>query len=232
MLAERERSPPPAPAGPRTDPAASGRPGHRIHTVARAGERDRAGTLADEIERVIHTVTNPAAQVAELAALATALAQAGEHDRAWMLADEAELFILTIDGPRSPAALAPLVTAWAQLGEYDRAEQLARTLTDPYWQAEALTQLVTVSAQRGAYDRAEQVVRIISDSHAQARALTGLVTALAKAGEHARARSLITACLGVLSWLGLPLTELSQVAPDVLRELADRWLASRGPAVT
>src|SRR5262249_2873283 len=74
-----------------------------------------------------------------------------------------------------PPAL-PLV--WATLGDLDRAEQLARTITNSYQQAEALAGLARAVAGIDP-DRAEQLARTITDPDRQARALAELAVAVA-----------------------------------------------------
>ncbi|MEX5638002.1 hypothetical protein [Parafrankia sp. FMc2] len=83
-----------------------------------------------------------------------------------------------------------LPAVWATLGNLNRAETLARTITDPYRQAQALTTLVGTLATAGHHDRAETLARTITNPALQAQALTTLVGTLATAGHHDRAETL------------------------------------------
>ena len=83
-----------------------------------------------------------------------------------------------------------LVVAWARLARFDHAEALARTITDPHFQAGALTSLVAAIAAAGDLDRAEALARTITDPGFQAPALADLATAAAQAGDPDRARRL------------------------------------------
>jgi hypothetical protein len=67
------------------------------------------------------------------------------------------------------------------------AGQTARSITDPYWQAQALAEVAGALAQAGQHDRAEQTARSITDPDQQAQTLAKVAGALAEAGQHDRA---------------------------------------------
>ena len=73
-----------------------------------------------------------------------------------------------------------LPTAWAVIGHLDRAEALARSITDPYRQAQALADLTGVVADAGDLDRAEVLARSVTDRGWQARALADLARVVAR----------------------------------------------------
>ena len=52
-----------------------------------------------------------------------------------------------------------------------QAEALARSITDPDWQAQALAALARMAARTGDLDRAEALARSITDPDGQAQAL-------------------------------------------------------------
>ena len=62
-------------------------------------------------------------------------------------------------------ALTGVATAAAQAGDLERAEALARTITDPPYQARALAGVATAAAQAGDLDRAR---RLVTDAEALA----------------------------------------------------------------
>src|SRR5665647_3574261 len=99
-------------------------------------------------------------------------------------------------GPaRHPERLASCldIAAQAKAGEFEAAQQTARSITDPYAQADALVGLVVVLAEAGAFEAAEQTARAITNPSAVVRAWTQLATTLAKAGNHRWARLLAEA---------------------------------------
>ena len=89
-----------------------------------------------------------------------------------------------------------MVSVIAQAGDPDRAETLARTIPDPYGQAEALTKASghRDRAGRRPGPRAETLARTIPEPDRQAGALAGLVTvASPQAGDLDRAETLARA---------------------------------------
>ena len=76
-----------------------------------------------------------------------------------------------------------LPAVWATLGQPARAEALARSITDPYGQAEALAAVAGALAGAGQYERAGAVARSITDPYRQAEALAAVTGALAGAGQ-------------------------------------------------
>ncbi|MFD8534422.1 hypothetical protein ACFV0L_44130, partial [Streptosporangium canum] len=69
-------------------------------------------------------------------------------------------------------------------------ETIARTITDPHYQAQALAALVEALAGAGQHEQAETIARTITDPHYQAQALAALVEALAGAGQHEQAETI------------------------------------------
>jgi hypothetical protein len=95
--------------------------------------------------------------------------------------------------------LARVARGVAQVGDVNRAESLARTVTDPRWQARALTGVARALAQAGDVDRAEAVARdteamagaaINPGLRARARALASVAEMVAQAGDLDRAEAL------------------------------------------
>ena len=88
--------------------------------------------------------------------------------------------------------------AAAASGDYDRAEQIARSLTDPYWQARTLADAATAAASgdrdraRWLTDEAERIARsIITHPNQQVRAVAAVAAAAAVSGDSDRARELM-----------------------------------------
>jgi hypothetical protein len=86
-----------------------------------------------------------------------------------------------------------LPAVWATLGQPARAEALARSITDPDWQAEVLVAVAQAVAAAGDHTRAEATARSITDPYRRARALVAVAQAVAAAGDHDRARQLASA---------------------------------------
>jgi len=59
-------------------------------------------------------------------------------------------------------------------GDLDRAETIARSITDPYQQAEALAAVAQAVADAGDLDRAETIARSITDPYQQVEALAAV----------------------------------------------------------
>jgi tetratricopeptide (TPR) repeat protein len=90
-----------------------------------------------------------------------------------------------------------LPATWGALGQPIRAEALARSITDPFSQAQALADLAQAVIDTGDHDRAttlaeqaETIAHTITDPYSQAQALTGLARAAADTGDHDRATTL------------------------------------------
>jgi len=130
---------------------------------------------------------------------------------------------------RNQAIPADLPALWVQLGQSQRGEALARSITNPYRQAEALTKVAKVLAKAGQPDRAltliidaEQAARSITDRiidiDEQLWALNMVAKALAEAGQWDRAeqaaRSINDLGIGAdaLVWVAKGLVEAGQ--PD------------------
>ena len=60
---------------------------------------------------------------------------------------------------------------------------MARTIADPYRQAEALTQVAGALAAAGQHQQAETMARTITDPNRQAEALTQVAEVLVGAGD-------------------------------------------------
>ncbi|MEV4281489.1 hypothetical protein [Actinoplanes xinjiangensis] len=82
-----------------------------------------------------------------------------------------------------------LPAVWATLGQPTRAEELARSITEPYWQARALTAVARAVAAAGDLSRAQQLIdqatilaRSITEAHQQAQAATAVVEVIAAIG--------------------------------------------------
>ena len=71
-----------------------------------------------------------------------------------------------------------------------RAETVARSITDPYWQARALTAVAGALARAGQHEQAETMARSITDPDRQARALTAVAGTLAQAGQYEQAAAI------------------------------------------
>ena len=87
-----------------------------------------------------------------------------------------------------------LPAAWAAIGHLDRAETLARSITNPYEQAQALAALARAAAQASDLDRAwalagqaEALARSITNPDRQAQALADLARAAASDLDRAEA---------------------------------------------
>ncbi|MEH0513399.1 hypothetical protein QBC31_22250 [Streptomyces sp. B21-079] len=102
----------------------------------------------------------------------------------------------------------------AAAGDHKRAEQIARTITNPYQQAEALAEVAgAVAAAAGDPERAEQIARTITNPDGQARALAEVAkfVALPRAGH------LLGEAFARGSWL-TPLPVLAKTYPqEVIR---------------
>ena len=68
-----------------------------------------------------------------------------------------------------------------------QAETVARSITDPDWQAQALAAVAGALAGAGQHEQAETVARSITDPDRQAQALAAVAGALAEAGQHEQA---------------------------------------------
>jgi hypothetical protein len=84
----------------------------------------------------------------------------------------------------------------AGAGRHEQAEAVARSLTDPYQQAEALTRVAGALAGAGQYEQAEAVARSLTHPRRQAEALTRVAEALAETGNaHSACRVAAAACM-------------------------------------
>ena len=90
-----------------------------------------------------------------------------------------------------------LPAVWAALGQDARAEALARSITDPYQQAQALQAVAEGLVQAGRHEQAtriatdaEAVARSITDPGRQAWALQAVAAALTQAGRDEQAEAL------------------------------------------
>ncbi|GIH09258.1 hypothetical protein Rhe02_73250 [Rhizocola hellebori] len=154
---------------------------------------DRATRIADEVEQIARTITDPYPQtlVLMLTDIATAIASL-DMDRARRFASYAEQVARAITGPydRTKAltgmatAIAGIDVDWA-VRLADQAEQTARTITDPYDRTKALTGIATaiagIDVDRAVRlaDLAEQIARTLTDADRQTWALTDATEAIA-----------------------------------------------------
>ena len=79
--------------------------------------------------------------------------------------------------PGRRETLASLAGAAADAGDLDRGEAIARSITNPYRQAEALASLAGAAADAGDLDRGEALARSITDPYQQARTLARVAAA-------------------------------------------------------
>ena len=91
-----------------------------------------------------------------------------------------------------------MAAAIAQAGDPDRAEALARTITEPYYEARALADVAAAIAQAGDPDRAEALARTITSPDARALALAEVAAAIAQAGDPDRAEAIARAITDVV----------------------------------
>ncbi|MCM3882284.1 hypothetical protein, partial [Frankia sp. R82] len=135
----------------------------------------------------------------------------------------------------------------AQAGEHDRAEQIAtaaeqiaRTITNPDWQARALAGVAGALAQAGEHDRAEQIAtaaeqiaRTITDPNSQAQALARVAGTLAETRHPTFGNSALGTALAAGDWRTLPFTAVANVSMKALRTIADAAVETQPqPAAT
>ncbi|MBE8520689.1 hypothetical protein ILP97_24920 [Amycolatopsis sp. H6(2020)] len=134
-------------------------------------------------------------------------------------------------GDRNTRIPAELPAVWERINQPDRAEALARSITDPYSQAQALTAVAWTAATAGNLDRAGRLARSITSPDRRAPALAAVARAAADAGDADRAGELITAAEQAARSIpdpypqALALAEVAQAAtasgdPDRAAELA------------
>ena len=101
--------------------------------LAAAGDLDKAITVAWSLD-------NPFDRLSTLIMLVRAAATAGDSARAVRLAGDVELLARAFDQPHERArALVDLIGAVSAGGRYEEAEQIADTLDDLDWKAQAMT---------------------------------------------------------------------------------------------
>ena len=150
--------------------------------LARAGQHEQAETMA-------RSITEPDERARALAAVAGALATAGQHEQAAAIASQAETAARSITYPDQAYALAAVAGALARAGRHERAETMARSVTDPGWQARALAAVAGTLAGASQHEQAEAVAHSITDPSEQAKALAAVAGALAGAGQHEQAET-------------------------------------------
>jgi hypothetical protein len=101
-----------------------------------------------------------------------------------------------------------------------QAETGARSITNPYWQAQALAAVAGALAKAGRHEQAETVARSITNPYWQARALAAVAKALAARGDTRRAYHVASAACAVGQWTTVLELVLS-LEPSALRVLTD-----------
>ena len=155
----------------------------------------RARELAAEAEDIARAFTDRREKVEALCDVAAVVAEVGDCGHALELAAEAQDIASTLaDSPHQPEAQRNVAAAIAQAGEHERAEALARSITDPYCQAEALIDVAVKIGNRDRFLRlaaeAEGIARTIGNPFQQARVLSDTARAMAQAGYRHRAKEL------------------------------------------
>ena len=110
--------------------------------------------------------------------------------------------------------------ALAEAGQHEQAETVARSVTNPYEQAQALTAVAGALAETGQHEQAETVARSITDPGWQAQALTAVAKALVARGDTSQARHVASAACAVGQWTTVLELVLS-LEPSALRALTD-----------
>jgi tetratricopeptide (TPR) repeat protein len=170
--------------------------------VARTGDAERAGVLAERAEAAVLDMPEPNRQAQALAVLSSVAANAGNTERAGMLAERAEAVASTITDPeRRVVALIPVVAAVAWAGDAERARMLAervqamaRDIPGPFERSKALAALMIEvgigNTEWADIEWAEAAAQTITDPVWLAVALPTLVVMSADAGDTERARTL------------------------------------------
>ena len=165
--------------------------------LADAGDLDGLVALATDSarhHRMLDATGGDAAALAEITA-AVALVSTGHSPD--LLAALRLAWYRDQLAARNTYMPAELPAVWATLGQPARADALARSKTNPYWQARALAMVAEAVARAGDHDRAralaadaERVARSITNPDEQAVPLAMVAEAVARAGDHDRARAL------------------------------------------
>ena len=132
-----------------TNPAMQANALANVATVlVQAGLQQDAADIATSAGHIARAITNPAAQANALADIATALALAGRRQDAADIATSAGHIARAIAIPAARArARAAIAAALAQAGHYEHATDIARSITNPYFRADALASIATTMAQ-------------------------------------------------------------------------------------
>jgi tetratricopeptide (TPR) repeat protein len=157
-----------------------------------AAEGDTPGVLGCALDRARHDRTRDlaggdASALAEISAAQRMILSSSVPDLTAMARLARHRDELTARNAWIPVRL-PAV--WARLGHAARAEELARSGSDPEWQARALAGVAAALAAGGRYDPAEELAASVSDPAERARAFGQVAAALAAAGHYDRAREL------------------------------------------
>jgi tetratricopeptide (TPR) repeat protein len=170
-----------------------------VPAMAAAGQMDRAGRLADEVESAARGHTDPYYEALSFVEVMRVQATLGQMDRVPALADHAERLTGSIGPVLRVRVLVQLVTALATVGDTGRARDFARRAAESaradtgYRRivlplvANAWATIGEIGYARAVVDEAERLIRSDADPFRDADGLAGLVQALAAVGERDRA---------------------------------------------
>jgi ATP/maltotriose-dependent transcriptional regulator MalT len=165
-----------------------------------AGQMDRAGRLADEMESAARGDTYAYGAALALAEVVRVRATLGQMDRVAAIVDHAERLAGSIDPVLRVRVLVELVTPLAATGEIDRARDIAHRVAESARADSSYRRVVLplvanawatvgeIERARAMVDEAERLIRSDVDPFRDAEGLVDLVRALAAVGDRGRAR--------------------------------------------
>ncbi len=164
--------------------------------AAHIGLASEAGSSFDSAETVAYTFTDPHQQALGLIIIADGAVKAGDIDRGRRVIGKAVLTAQAIEDSRWKSMVlrsVASVIASAYPDDIHRLEQLAITIPDPAYQAQAWTTAAMAAVTAGEIDRAEEIARRIPGSHELRWSLAELASRVAEAGYLERAAVLVDA---------------------------------------
>lgn len=170
-------------------------PMHRSNTLVSVVRAVATTGFLSRAEQMVRSIPDPGRQVEALGAIAAAAAVAGEVDLAARVLDDAEQTSHSITtglwaSYKREGPLAEVVETVAGVGELhrangllDRVEEIARSITDHPFQAQALGSVAIAVAKAGELVRAKRIARSITNTNERARVLVSMASVVAAAGE-------------------------------------------------